>query len=146
MTRPTPRTGAASGWSAYLTPLNLMMLAVPLAAVVKFGGGSGVWVFVAAGLGIVPLAGYMGKATEALAERLGPAAGGLLNATFGNAAELIIALMVLSRGPDLFPLVKATITGSIIGNLLLVLGLAILAGGLRYREQRFNRTNAGVGA
>jgi Ca2+:H+ antiporter len=139
-------TRQAGRWSDYLTPLNLMMLAVPAAALVKFAGGSGVWVFVAAGLGIVPLAGYMGKATEALAERLGPAAGGLLNATFGNAAELIIALIVLTRGPEMFPLVKATITGSIIGNLLLVLGLAVLAGGVRYREQRFNRTNAGVGA
>jgi Ca2+:H+ antiporter len=138
-------TRQAGRWSDYLTPLNLMMLAVPAAALVKFAGGSGVWVFVAAGLGIVPLAGYMGKATEALAERLGPAAGGLLNATFGNAAELIIALIVLTRGPEMFPLVKATITGSIIGNLLLVLGLAVLAGGVRYREQRFNRTNAGPG-
>ena len=144
MTTPAPHP--AAGWSAYLTPLNLMMLAVPLAAVVKFGGGSGAWVFAACGLAIIPLAGYMGKATEALAERLGPAAGGLMNATFGNAAELIIALMVLARGPDLFPLVKATVTGSIIGNLLLVLGLAILAGGIRFRQQQFNRTNAGVGA
>src|SRR5829696_7160845 len=107
----TPTPAGAPGWQDYLTPLNVMMLAVPVAVAVKYGGGSGVWVFAAAGLAIVPLAGYMGKATEALAERLGPAAGGLLNASFGNAAELIIALMVLSRGPDLFPLVKATITG-----------------------------------
>jgi Ca2+:H+ antiporter len=144
MTPPAPQP--AGRWSAYLTPLNLMLLVVPVAAAVKYGGGSGTWVFVAAGLAIIPLAGYMGKATEALAERLGPAAGGLLNATFGNAAELIIALFVLARGPELFPLVKATVTGSIIGNLLLVLGLAILVGGLRFREQKFNRTNAGVGA
>ncbi len=141
-----PAAPASSEWRDYLTPLNVMMLAVPLAAVVRYGGGSAVWVFVAAGLAIIPLAGYMGKATEALAERLGPAAGGLLNASFGNAAELIIALMILSRGPEMFPLVKATITGSIIGNLLLVLGLAILAGGVRHRQQTFNRTNAGVGA
>ena len=141
-----PASRPVGRWTSYLTPLNLALLAVPLAAAVKFGGGSGAWVFVAAGLAIVPLAGYMGKATEALAERLGPAAGGLLNATFGNAAELIIALFVLSRGPELFPLVKATVTGSIMGNLLLVLGLAILVGGIRFREQRFNRTNAGVGA
>ncbi len=145
MSQPTPPV-AAPDWRDYLTPLNVMMLAVPVAAAVRFGGGSGVWIFVTAGLAIIPLAGYMGKATEALAERLGPAAGGLLNATFGNAAELIIALMVLAKGPEMFPLVKATITGSIIGNLLLVLGLAILAGGLRHREQTFNRTNAGVGA
>lgn len=143
MSTPTPPAGP--DWRDYLTPLNVMMLAVPLAAAVKFGGGSGVWVFAAAGLAIIPLAGYMGKATEALAERLGPAAGGLLNASFGNAAELIIALMILAKGPEMFPLVKATITGSIIGNLLLVLGLSVLAGGVRYREQHFNRTNAGVG-
>ncbi|OWK35514.1 calcium/proton exchanger [Fimbriiglobus ruber] len=145
-TRIQPRKHQPEHWSAHLTPLNLALAAVPLAASVKLAGGSGVWVFVTAGLGIIPLAGYMGKATEALAGRLGPAAGGLLNATFGNAAELIIALMVLSRGPEMFPLVKATITGSVIGNLLLVLGLSIFAGGLRYPEQRFNRTNAGVGA
>jgi Ca2+:H+ antiporter len=142
----TRASHSAGRWPSYLTPLNLMLLVVPLAAAVKYGGGSGTWVFIAAGVAIIPLAGYMGKATEALAERLGPAAGGLLNATFGNAAELIIALMVLFRGPELFPLVKATITGSIIGNLLLVLGLAILVGGIRFREQQFNRTNAGVGA
>lgn len=142
----TPTLPARTDWREYLTPLNVMMLAVPVAAAVKFGGGSGVWVFAAAGLAIIPLAGYMGKATEALAERLGPAAGGLLNASFGNAAELIIALMILAKGPEMFPLVKATITGSIIGNLLLVLGLSVLAGGVRYREQSFNRTNAGVGA
>jgi Ca2+:H+ antiporter len=142
MTAATP----SSVLSRYLTPLNVLLLAVPAAVLVKFGGGSEVWVFVAAGAGIVPLAGYMGKATDALADSLGPAAGGLLNATFGNAAELIIAFMVLSRGRELFPLVKATITGSIIGNLLLVLGASILAGGIRHREQRFNRTSAGVGA
>jgi Ca2+:H+ antiporter len=87
----------------------------------------------------------MGRSTEILAEHLGPAAGGLLNATFGNAAELIIALAVLRHGPELYPLVKASITGSIIGNLLLVLGLAMLAGGLRHHRLRFDRTAAGVG-
>lgn len=83
-----PAPTAPSTWRDYLTPLNVMMLAVPAAAAVRYGGGSAVWVFAAAGLAIVPLAGYMGKATEALAERFGPAAGGLLNASFGNAAEL----------------------------------------------------------
>jgi Ca2+:H+ antiporter len=147
MSTPTPPAADSSDWREYLTPLNVMLLVVPIAAVVKYGGGGGVWVFAFAGLAIIPLAGYMGKATEALAERLGPAAGGLLNASFGNAAELIIALMILAKGGDnKFLLVKATITGSIIGNLLLVLGLSILAGGMRYREQKFNRTNAGVGA
>jgi Ca2+:H+ antiporter len=103
------------------------------------------WVFVASALAIVPLAGLLGRATESLAETLGPAAGGLLNATFGNATELIIGLVALSRGPALYPLVQASLTGSIIGNLLLVLGLAILLGGLRHRRQVFNRTAAGMG-
>jgi Ca2+:H+ antiporter len=121
-------------------------LAVPLAAGLKWGGASDLWVFLGAGLAIVPLAGLLGTATEALATRLGTGLGGLLNATFGNAAELIIALFALARGPELYPVVKATITGSIIGNLLLVLGLAILAGGVRYKVQKFSHTLAGAGA
>ena len=82
----------------------------------------------------------MGRATEVLATRMGEGAGGLLNATFGNAAELIIAVIALSQG--LSGVVKASIAGSIIGNILLVLGLSILCGGTRYSEQRFNRTGA----
>src|SRR5438067_10838302 len=87
------------------------------------------WIFVTASLAIVPLATWMGKATEHLAERTGEGIGGLLNATFGNAAEMIIALMALHRG--LYGVVKASITGGIIGNVLLLLGAALLAGGLR---------------
>jgi Ca2+:H+ antiporter len=78
----------------------------------------------------------MGRATEQLAERLGEGVGGLLNATFGNAAELIIALAALRAGLD--DVVKASIAGSIVGNILLVLGAAMLAGGLRRSEQHFN--------
>jgi Ca2+:H+ antiporter len=103
------------------------------------------WIFLIAIAGIIPLAGLMGRATENLAERVGPTTGGLLNATFGNAAELIIALAALRHGPEMYPLVKASITGSIIGNLLLVFGLAALVGGLRRTKQTFNRTHAGVG-
>lgn len=84
----------------------------------------------------------MGRATEHLAEHLGQGVGGLLNATFGNAAELIIALFALSKG--LTGVVKASITGSIIGNVLLVLGLSFLSGGLKFRKQQFNRVAAGV--
>jgi Ca2+:H+ antiporter len=84
------------------------------------------------------VAGWIGRATEALAGRVGEGLGGLLNATFGNAAELIIGGIALSRG--LTNVVKASITGSIIGNVLLVLGLSILFGGTKYKEQRFNRT------
>jgi Ca2+:H+ antiporter len=94
--------------------------------------------FICSGLAIIPLAGIMGRATEHLAEHLGQGIGGLLNATFGNAAELIIALMALNKG--LIGVVKASITGSIIGNILLVLGASLAAGGFKYREQRFNRT------
>ena len=101
-----------------------------------------VWVFLTACLGVLPLAGYMGEATEHLAHRTSPTIGGLLNATFGNAAELIIAIVALRAG--LVDLVKASITGSILGNLLLILGLAIIAGGIDRKALRFNRTSAGM--
>ena len=101
-----------------------------------------VWRFGASCAAIIPLAGLMGKATERLAEQLGPGIGGLLNATFGNAAELILALFALFRGLD--DVVKASLTGSVIGNVLLVFG-AIFAGGMGYRVQRFNKVAAGMG-
>jgi len=97
-------------------------------------------VFGSAALAIIPLAGWMGRATEALAARAGEGIGGLLNATFGNAAELVIALSALRHG--LYDVVKASIAGSIIGNILLVLGAAMLAGGLRFRDQHYNITAA----
>ena len=127
-------------------PFYWLLLALPAAVALNWTLEGGLWVFVASGLAIIPLAGLMGRATENLAETLGTGVGGLLNATFGNAAELIIALIALSKGPKMYPLVKASITGSIIGNVLLVLGLAILLGGLRYPRQTFNRTAAGMGA
>jgi Ca2+:H+ antiporter len=100
-------------------------------------------VFVTSALAVLPLAALIGEATEVLANRLGPGIGGLLNATFGNAAELIIGALALRAG--LFDLVKASLTGSIIGNVLLVFGAAALVGGLRRPVQRFNRTAAGLG-
>jgi Ca2+:H+ antiporter len=124
--------------------LNVLLLFVPVAFALKFTGASEVWIFVASGIAIIPLAGLMGKSTEMLSEQLGPGIGGLLNASFGNAAELIIALFALQRG--LVDVVKASITGSILGNLLLVLGASFLAGGLRYSRQTFNATAAGVSA
>lgn len=130
---------------AEVGPLNLLLLSLPIALALHFAHAQDMWVFVASAVAIVPLAGLMGRATENLAETLGSGVGGLLNATFGNAAELIIALMVLRKGPDMYPTVKATITGSIIGNLLLVLGLAVFAGGTRFRTQRFNVTAASSG-
>jgi Ca2+:H+ antiporter len=129
----------------HVEPLDYLVLAAPVALVLHYSGVSATWVFAASGLAIIPLAGLMGRATESLGETLGSGLGGLLNATFGNAAELIIALMVLRKGPHMFPTVKATITGSIIGNLLLVLGMAMFAGGLRFQRQKFNATAASAG-
>jgi Ca2+:H+ antiporter len=97
-------------------------------------------IFASSGLAIVPLAGWMGRATEQLATRLGEGVGGLLNATFGNAAELIIAFAALRAG--LYTVVKASLVGSIVGNILLVLGAAMLAGGLRHPEQHYNVAGA----
>lgn len=122
--------------------LDWLLIFVPLAVVLRFwpGGANATALFVCSALGIIPVAGWIGRATEALAARAGAGLGGLLNATFGNAAELIIGGIALSKG--LINVVKASITGSIIGNVLLVLGLSVLFGGTKYKEQRFNRTAA----
>jgi len=122
----------------------LLLLAVPASVVLRWQGIAPLWVFLTACIGVIPLAGLMGEATEQLAERTGPTVGGLLNATFGNAAELIIAIVALRAG--LLDLVKASITGSILGNLLLILGLSLLAGGRRAPLLKFNRTSAGMSA
>lgn len=127
-----------------IEPLSALLVFVPIAIALEFMHADPVWIFTASSAAIVPLAGLMGKATEHLAEKLGAGIGGLLNATFGNAAELIIALIALRAG--LHDVVKASITGSIIGNVLLVLGLSVLVGGVKYETQTFNRTAAGVGA
>ncbi|HLG18124.1 MAG TPA: calcium/proton exchanger [Blastocatellia bacterium] len=124
--------------------LELLLVFIPVAAVFHYTRRPAVWTFVASALAIVPLAGLMGKATETLGSRLGAGIGGLLNATFGNAAEMIIAIQGLRAG--LGEVVKASITGSILGNLLLVLGLSALAGGLKHKSQKFNRTAASMSA
>jgi Ca2+:H+ antiporter len=123
--------------------LNLLLVFVPAAIALEVMHAGPVAIFAVSCVGIVPLAGWMGKATEHLAARAGPGVGGLLNATFGNMAELIIALMALHAGHH--EVVKASITGSIIGNILLVFGLSALAGGLRHPVQTFNRTAASAG-
>lgn len=120
----------------------LLLLAVPASVGLRMLHASPVLIFLTACLGVLPLAGLMGKATEEIAERTGPTIGGLLNATFGNAAELIIAIVALRAG--LVDLVKASITGSILGNLLLILGLSLIAGGTKAPILKFNRTNAGM--
>ena len=123
----------------------VLLLAVPVSIALAYVfHAPPVWVFITACIGVLPLAAFMGEATEHLAHRTSPTVGGLLNATFGNAAELIIALMALRAG--LVDLVKASITGSILGNLLLIMGLALVAGGLNRPELRFNRTTAGMSA
>jgi Ca2+:H+ antiporter len=121
--------------------MNWLLLFVPVAIGVEvLAPERYLLVFVTSSLAILPLAGWMGRATEQLAEHLGEGVGGFLNATFGNAAELIIALAAMRAG--LHDVVKASIAGSIIGNILLVLGAAMLAGGVRYPEQTFNAAGA----
>jgi Ca2+:H+ antiporter len=123
-------------------PLNMLLVFVPGVLVLELLHGGAVWLFLASAIAIVPLAGVLGSATEELAGRMGPAAGGLLSGSLGNATELIIALMALRAGE--LEVVKASITGSILGNLLLVFGLSVLLGGLGREKQTFERTHAGV--
>ena len=115
---------------------------IPTSWVLDLFFGDSVVVFAVAGIAIVPLAWFLGLATEELGKHAGPGIGGLLNATFGNATELIIAVFALANGlPDV---VKASLTGSVIGNLLLVLGLSMLVGGLRHKTQVFSREASGI--
>jgi Ca2+:H+ antiporter len=124
--------------------LYLLLVFVPIALGLELTVPENhIAVFGASVLAILPLAGMIGRSTEVLAERLGGGIGGLLNATFGNAAELIIGALALREG--LFDLVKASLTGSIIGNVLLVFGAAAFVGGLKHPTQQFNRTAAGMG-
>lgn len=118
-------------------PLYVLILACPMAIVAHSAGWGPGWVFGLSAAGVVPLAGLIGEATESLASHTGPKIGGLINASLGNAAELIITLFAIKRG--LLDLVKASITGSIIGNLLFVLGLSIVVGGVKNGIQRFDR-------
>lgn len=120
--------------------LNLLLVVAPLSWALAVAMPESPWVFLTAAISLVPLAGLIGLGTEQLARRSGPAWGGFLNATFGNAAELIIAIVALHG--DHIGLVKASITGSIVGNLLLVLGLSFFVGGLGRKSQKFARTAA----
>lgn len=118
-------------------PLYLLLVTFPIAIVASALNWDPIVVFSLSAAGVIPLAGLIGDATEGLASHTGPKIGGLINATLGNAAELIITLLAINKG--LLDLVKASITGSIIGNLLFVLGLSILAGGLKNGIQKFDR-------
>ncbi len=122
----------------------VLLVFIPISIAAHFLEWGETAVFITAALGIVPLASYMGTATEEIAVVTGPNIGGLLNATFGNATELILAFIALKAG--LVGVVKATITGSIVSNLLLVMGFSMLLGGLRFKEQQFQPTVARLNA
>jgi Ca2+:H+ antiporter len=143
----SPKKEGQTRRAAYrLQPLDSLLLAVPLAFLVHFvpSWKNETLLFFISGIALIPLAAWLGRATEHLSACAGPGIGGLLNATLGNAPELILSLAALSKG--LVVIVKASITGSILGNILLVLGTAILAGGTRFPHQRFNQTATRVGA
>jgi Ca2+:H+ antiporter len=120
--------------------LNYLLIFIPIALGLYWFAASPLVVFATAALTVVPLSKIVGSSTETLAAYLGPTLGGLLNASMGNAPELIIGVFALKNG--LITVVKASLTGSIIGNLLFTLGLAMFAGGLRYPRQRFNVQSA----
>jgi Ca2+:H+ antiporter len=124
--------------------LDFLLIFVPVTIALEVLRVDPLLVFLSAGLAIIPLAGLLGRATEHLTSHVGAGIGALLNASLGNAAELIIALVALREG--LHDVVKASLTGSIIGNILLVLGVAMFAGGMKYERQKFNQTAAGMGA
>jgi Ca2+:H+ antiporter len=136
----TPRLDASfffgQGWPYLLVPF------IPAAIALDIANASDAVVFIVSALGIIPTAALMGRATEELANRSGPGIGGLLNVTFGNAPELIIALFALGEG--LHEVVKATLIGSILGNILLVLGAAMFVGGLGREHQRFEAGGVSV--
>ncbi|WP_024613484.1 calcium/proton exchanger [Clostridium sp. Ade.TY] len=117
--------------------LKYLLIFIPISIIAEFMHVSPTIIFVLAALSIIPLAGLMGEATEEISFYTGPKIGGFLNATFGNATELIISFFALKSG--LFDVVKASIAGSVIGNVLLVLGASMLAGGLKYKTQKFNK-------
>lgn len=121
-------------------PVHILLIAIPISVLSELLHWQPIWIFGFSALAVVPLAALIGESTEALAAYTGPKIGGLLNATLGNAAELIITIMAIRQG--LLELVKASITGSIIGNLLLVMGLSMLLGGLKNGIQKFDRQQA----
>ena len=131
-------------WLKSIKPVYYLLLAIPTAIIASLIGASPIFTFIVACAALIPLAGLIGEATEALAAVTGPKIGGLLNATLGNAAELIITIVALRAG--LVELVKASITGSILGNLLLVMGASLLLGGLKNGRQSFSRQSQGTNA
>lgn len=131
----------SSPWQNLIrNPINYLIPLTLVAVILNYLSASPAWILIISGLAIVPMAGLIGESTEAIAALSSPRLSGLLNATFGNAAELIITIVAIREG--LLELVKASITGSIIGNLLIVLGLSMLMGGVRNGVQQFDRQKA----
>lgn len=124
--------------------LYLIIIFTPIAVVLEFVHADDIIIFVIAAIALIPLAKLIGDSTEHLSIHYGTSLGSLLNVTFGNAAEIIIAIVAINAG--LLDLVKASISGAILGNILLIFGLSILAGGFKYKEQFFNRENTGLQA
>lgn len=118
--------------------LKYFLIFIPISIAAEFMHLNSMMLFILSSLAIIPLAGVMGEATEEISAYSGPRIGGFLNATFGNATELIIAFFALKAG--LFDVVKASIAGSVIGNILLVLGASMLLGGVKYKVQKFNKS------
>jgi Ca2+:H+ antiporter len=127
---------SGDGWPYLLVPF------IPIAIVLDLAHSSAGLIFFASAAGVIPTAALMGRSTEELAARSGPGIGGLLNVTFGNAPEIIIAFFALQEG--LQEVVKASLVGSILGNILLVMGAAMFVGGRKRERQRFDRTAANV--
>src|ERR687894_33887 len=127
---------SGSGWPYLLVPF------IPAAVALELAHAEATVIFITSALGVIPTAALMGRATEELAARSGPGIGGFLNVTFGNAPELIIAFFALNEG--LQEVVKASLIGSILGNILLVMGAAMLVGGRKRERQKFDRTAANV--
>ncbi len=127
---------SSEGWPLFLVPF------IPIAIFLELAHGNATAIFITSALGVIPTAALMGRATEELAVRSGPGIGGFLNVTFGNAPEIIIAFFALKEG--LQEVVKASLVGSILGNILLVMGAAMLVGGLKRKTQHFDSTAAGV--
>jgi Ca2+:H+ antiporter len=124
--------------------LDWLLVLVPVSAVLQLAGGNELLIFLTSAGAILPLAGLIGRSTDQLAQHTGPRIGGLVNATFGNVTELVIAFFLILD--DQVDIVKASLTGSIIGNLLLVLGLSFLLGGLKHEEQTYNARAASIHA
>ncbi len=137
---PKTETRQTEPLSAATKAMLCLLLLVPLSIVLALLHANAQAIFVVSAVALIPLAGFLGRATEEVALYTGPRLGGLLNATFGNAAELIITIVALRAG--LTTTVKATLAGSILGNVLFVLGASILLGGLKYGTQTFDRTDA----